>query len=347
MTEREGIVCAGNWIVDIVHDIDHWPNKSELATIHREERGLGGGAANVISAMARMDVGFPLLPFGAIGSDDLGDFVLRSCKILHLPSDHLIRLDHAATAHTHVMSVPGDSRTFFYQGGANDCLSEADFPSGFFSQSSARIFYLGYLMLLANLDVIEEGTTGAAKILARAQAAGHITAVDLVSASRDDFALIVKHASPFIDFLIMNEVEACRAGEQCLVAGDIPSDESLLKAAQRLFHHGVNRAIIIHCPEKAIWVPKDGEPIVMRPKPLPADAILSPVGAGDAFCAGLLYGIHESFAPEAALQLAHATAVASMRGMTATEAIPPLSQLMDRLSYPVTFDRWPPNHQTG
>ena len=35
-----GIVCAGNWIVDIVHVIDRWPDKSELVTISREVEGL-------------------------------------------------------------------------------------------------------------------------------------------------------------------------------------------------------------------------------------------------------------------------------------------------------------------
>ena len=38
-----GIVCAGNWIVDIVHTIDAWPAKSALALIRAEAVGVGGG----------------------------------------------------------------------------------------------------------------------------------------------------------------------------------------------------------------------------------------------------------------------------------------------------------------
>lgn len=327
-TQRQGIICAGNWIVDIVHEIDQWPNKSELALIAREDRGIGGGAANVSSALARMQVGFPLLPFGAIGNDDLGDFVVESCQALKLPTDRLIRRADKPTAHTHVMSVPGDSRTFFYQGGANDSLSEADFSAGFFAGSDAKIFYLGYLMLLEQLDGMEGDTTGAAHILARARAAGLVTAVDLVSASRDDFSCIVRHAAPHIDYLIMNEVEACRAGDQPLEAGEVPSDATLVAAADKVMAVGIHRAIIIHCPKKAVWIGRDAEPIFLRPKPLSPDQILSPVGAGDAFCAGLLYGIHQGFAPTRTLALAHVTAVSSMKGMTATESIPPLHNLL-------------------
>lgn len=329
--ERNGIICAGNWIVDIVHEIDHWPNKSELATIASEERGVGGGAANVISALARMQVGFPLLPFGAIGTDDLGEFVMQSCQALGLSTDRMIRRAGIPTAHTHVMSVPGDSRTFFYQGGANDRLSERDFPAGFFARSDAKIFYLGYLMLLEQLDQMEGDTTGAAHILARARAAGMITAVDLVSAKRDDFSAIVRHAAPHIDYLIMNEVEACRAGDQPLDADAVPTDDILLAAAAQVMGAGIHKAIIIHCPKKALWIGRDAEPIFLRPAPLPPEAILSPVGAGDAFCAGLLYGIHQGLAPARTLALAHVTAVSSMKGVTATESIPPLDRLFASL----------------
>ena len=30
---RRGIACAGNWILDIVHDIPVWPEKSDLVRI--------------------------------------------------------------------------------------------------------------------------------------------------------------------------------------------------------------------------------------------------------------------------------------------------------------------------
>jgi sugar/nucleoside kinase (ribokinase family) len=328
--DRQGIICAGNWIVDIVHEIDHWPTKSDLATISREKHGVGGGAANVVMALARLDVPFPLFPFGAIGEDDHAHIILDACSALDLPTDHLIRRRDIPTAHTHVMSVPGDSRTFFYHGGANDSLKEADFTTGFFAGSRAKIFYLGYLMLLQALDRIEDGTTGAAHILDRAQKAGLITCVDLVSANREDFTAIVTHAAPHIDYLVMNEVEACRASRLTIPTGEAPDDATLTEAAQRLLTAGVNQAVIIHCPQKALWMQKEEDPIWFVPEKLPPEAIVSPVGAGDAFCTGILYGIHEGLAPDQTLSLAHKIAKASMAGITATESIPPLREIYQR-----------------
>ena len=326
--DRQGVICAGNWIVDIVHEIDHWPNKNDLATISREEHGVGGGAANVVTALARFMTGLPLTPVGAIGEDALSEIILESCRALDLPTDHLIRYTDAPTAHTHVMSVPGESRTFFYQGGANDKLSANDFKQDFFKNSNARIFYLGYLMLLAAMDRIVDGTTEAAQVLGQAKASGMTTCVDLVSAERADFADVVAASARHIDYFIMNEVEACRASRMPLEAGQTPSDDKLLEAAQRLFELGVGKAVIIHCPEKALWLGRGEDPVLVRPERLSPDEIVSPVGAGDAFCAGILYGIHAELPVKSILTLAHNAAKASMAGITATESIPPLDQLM-------------------
>ncbi len=66
---RRGIACAGNWIVDIVHSIEAWPAKSDLVRITDEVEGTGGGAANVLLALAAFQTGLPLWAMGLIGQD--------------------------------------------------------------------------------------------------------------------------------------------------------------------------------------------------------------------------------------------------------------------------------------
>ena len=113
MTARRGIVCAGNWIVDIVHDIPEWPAKSDLVVISNQSVGVGGGAANVAFNLAALKVDYPVLPAGLLGTDAYADTVLNACKAAGLPVDNLNVVQDLGTAHTHVMNVPGDSRTFF------------------------------------------------------------------------------------------------------------------------------------------------------------------------------------------------------------------------------------------
>ena len=330
-TRRNGIICAGNWIVDIVCEIDNWPNKNDLTRIRREARSVGGGAANVAMALARFKTGLPIIPFGALGDDEHASFVFDTCEALKLPTEHLIRLADVDTAHTMVMSVPGESRTFFYQGGANDALTVTDFSDTLLSGKGARLFYMGYLLLLEQLDKRgKDGKTGSSQVLARAKQAGMITCADLVSSTQPDFADVVEASLPYVDYLILNEVEACRAARMPVDFGDEePENEVVETSAKRLIDGGVGCAVIIHCPTKALWLSRDGQPIWSIPEPLPSEKIASPVGAGDAFCAGILYGIHEDYEPRSTLALAHSSAAASLGGLSATGAIPPLATLQN------------------
>ncbi len=326
MTERSGLICAGNWIVDLVHDIDHWPAESDLARIGGQTRGIGGGAANVIAALAKLETGLALWPMGAVGDDEYGAFIRYECLALGLPVTKLTEKSGVATAHTHVMSVAGQSRTFFYQGGANDALNADDFPAGTFAETKARIFYLGYLTLLGELDRIDpDGSTDAGRVLERAQAAGLTTCVDLVSAPHPAFEGIVAAAAPHIDYLILNEVEAARA-TGTKVDPD-PGSDVLTRMGKTLLDRGVSKAVVIHCEGLALWCGADGDAIASEIEPLPPDQIASHLGAGDAFCAGLLYAVHEGWTPDRALALGKAVARASLKGMTASSAIPPLDAL--------------------
>lgn len=320
-----GIICAGNWIVDIVHSIDRWPAKSDLVHILHEVEGVGGGAANVVIDLAALQTGLPLHAVGLVGHDRHAETVLSAIEAAGV-AHHLARVD-AITAHTHVMNIPGDSRTFFYHGGTNDLFGPEHVPMGALSASGARIFYLGYLNLLARLDRIgPDGRSGAAELLAAARAAGMATCVDLVSADGPAFRATVEATLPEIDYLFLNEVEAARA-TGLAIAG--PGDEAgLTAAAEALLSGGVQRAVILHSAELGLWVGADGQRVLSPARRVPAGQIVSPVGAGDAFCAAVLFGLHEDWPVAAALDLGHRAAAASLLTATATGGVPPLASLM-------------------
>lgn len=325
--ERGGIVCAGNWIVDIVHTIDQWPDKNDLSRIRNATRGMGGGAANVFVNLAGLKPDLPLFPVGCIGDDDYGEFIIRHCKELGASSSGLRRIADLPTAHTHVMNVPGDSRTFFYAGGANDVFSDEHVAIDDLVRSGAKVFYLGYVLLLAKMDVLRnDGGTAAADLLAHARQAGLTTCVDLVSANLADFAGIVAAAAPHIDFLVINETEAARATgrEKYLQASLAQSDfiSVIGGMADQLLSIGVRQAVIIHTPEFAVWRGADGRKFCQKSCLVAAQDIVSAVGAGDAFCTGIIYGIHEGFEPLECLTLAHQLASVNLGIPTACGGIP-------------------------
>ncbi|MEO1746992.1 MAG: carbohydrate kinase family protein, partial [Pseudomonadota bacterium] len=296
---RNGVVCAGNWIVDIVHTIDHWPKKSDLARIHDAVTGIGGGAANVAMALKALRPDFPVWAAGRVGADTYGDQVVNTCHSAKISTEILTRDRDAPTAHTHVMTVPGDTRTFFYQGGANDRLGIEHVDAGAISKTTnAKLFYLGYLMLLARLDTLRaDGTTMAADLLKAARDAGMTVCVDLVSAAHDDFSAIVRASLPHIDYLIVNEVEAGRVLDR-----PVATPHAMAAAARDLIELGVNEATIIHSATHAVWADNGMADVVTAPAvTVPPENIVGPVGACDAICEVILIGVHEVWTSQTSL----------------------------------------------
>jgi len=67
-TPRQGILAAGNFIVDYVKVIDGYPTQDMLASILSESRSNGGGPYNVLKDLAAMKVEFPLATCGLVGT---------------------------------------------------------------------------------------------------------------------------------------------------------------------------------------------------------------------------------------------------------------------------------------
>ena len=128
--------------------------------------------------LAHLEAPFPLEAIGLVGDDAEGEYIRSDCRSHKIDMHQLQMTKEAPTSYTDVMTVKSTGRrTFFHQRGANAFL---DAPHFDFTQSNARIFHLGYLLLLDRLDQPDPryGTV-AASVLQRAQAAGFKTSVDV------------------------------------------------------------------------------------------------------------------------------------------------------------------------
>jgi sugar/nucleoside kinase (ribokinase family) len=329
-----GIVCAGNLIVDRVHTLGYWPEEGNLAEILHQDIGVGGGAVNVACDLASLSFPARVALAGLTGTDADGAYLAEQIASRGVDVTAVRQTAGAATSHTHVMSLPGRSRTFFYHGGASDRLTGVAIDIETFASAGFRLFYLGYLMLLPGLDRLEGGgRSGASRLLERAKAAGLETAIDLVSSENPDFAGEVRASLPWCDHVIINEVEAGRVAQLPLRKIDGNLDRDLMqRAANILIELGVQRNVIIHAPELSLWQAPGEEPLMTRSIPLPQEKIVSPVGAGDAFCAAVLYGIHEGWSKEKTAAVAHRAAAHCLTGATATDGIPPMSALLREIA---------------
>jgi len=322
---RRGLLAGGNWIVDQVKLIDVYPQPEQLGNIRGQSQGTGGAPYNVLIGLAKAGAPFPLLGAGLVGRDALGQQILEDCRRHQIDVRHLGMTPKAATSYTDVMTEQGHGRrTFFHARGANARWRGDDLD---FSKMRPRLFHLGYLLLLDALDG-PDGRYGtrAARLLAAAQAAGIKTSVDVVSEDSDRFAKIVCPALKHVDYCILNEIEAGKTTGFKIRPADGRLDTVALRhAAGALLQHGVRELVVIHFPEGAFARTRKGDDVWQSSLKLPAKHIAGTAGAGDAFCGGVLLGLHEGWELQRCLLTGVCLAAASLSDATCTAGVKSLN----------------------
>ena len=90
------------------------------------------------------------------------------------------------------------------------------------------------------------------------------------------------------------------------------SRKELKKPPSKLFELGVGELVAIHFPEGSYAQSKEGEKEWHGSLSLPKGYIQGAAGAGDAFCSGVLYGVHENWSLEKSLLTGTCAATACM-----------------------------------
>jgi sugar/nucleoside kinase (ribokinase family) len=325
---RRGVLAGGNWIVDQVKIIDVWPQPEQLANILSQSQGTGGAPYNVLVDLARAGAPFPLWGAGLVGDDALGRSIFETCRQYKINTQYLGKTSRAPTSYTDVMTEQKTGRrTFFHARGANALWRGDDLD---FQNIKARMFHLGYLLLLDALDQPDaKYGTRAARLLAQAQEAGLKTSVDVVSEDSDRFGRIVTPALQYVDYCILNELEAGRTTGFKIRLPDGSLDPVALRhAAGALLQKGVRELVVIHFPEGAFARTRKGEDVWQMSLRLPEHYIIGTAGAGDAFCAGVLWGLHEGWDLQRCLLTGVCLAAASLSDATCTAGVKSLQHAL-------------------
>lgn len=310
------VVFAGSIITDNVKMIPSWPRQGKLVPILQSKCAIGGIVNGAID-LKTLDPSVGVAALGKVGADSAGDFAVGEMRRHGVDVSLVSRVDGIPTSFTDVMTVVGGGeRTFFNLHGADSRLVPDDVDV---TSLDCRLFHLGYLLLLDGMDApdVEYGTA-AARLLAKVQSAGIRTSIDIVSEQSDRFARTVCPALKYCDYVVINEFEARQAS----------GEEDLHRAAERMFELGVRERVVIHCPEGSVTLGRDGEYQSVGSLDLPDGWIAGSVGAGDAFCAGMLYSILKGLDPEEGMRLASCAAAASLSSPDATSGMRGLTETM-------------------
>ena len=322
---HHGLLAGGNWIIDQVKLIDVYPQPEQLGNIRGQSQGTGGAPYNVLIDLAKSGAPFPLSAAGLVGKDSLVEQILDDFRDHKNDVRHLSATPKAPTSYTDVMTEQGHGRrTFFHARGANALWHGENLD---FGKVKPRIFHLGYLLLLDALDEPDSKFgTKAARLLAGARSADIKTSVDVVSEDSDRFPKIVGPALKHVDYCIFNEIEAGKTTGFKIRQPDGTLDTVTLRhAAGALLQQGVRELVVVHFPEGAFARTRKGDDFWQSSLKLPANYIRGTAGAGDAFCAGVLLGLHENWDLQKCLLTGVCIAAASLADPTCTSGVKSLN----------------------
>ena len=309
---KSGIAVAGSILVDEINEISAYPNAGELTKIKSLKKSVGGCVPNVAIDLKRLCPDLTVKAVGKVGADENGKYVNAVLSQNGVDVEN-VSIGEEKTSFTQVMSVTGGQRTFFTYAGASADFGENDVTM---SALNVKMLHLGYFLLL---DKIDNGD--GEKILKTAQEAGVKTSIDLVSENSNRYSLVVP-CLKYVDNLIVNEVEA---GKIC---GIEPSVENLPEIAKTLKGMGVRERVIIHTPDLGLCCGENGMSMVYSYK-LPDGYIKGTTGAGDAFCAGALLGIHEELSDVEILNMATIAATGALSTADATSGLKTYEELKE------------------
>lgn len=312
-----------------------------LGTIQEIEISTGGMAANNGINLRRLDDSLSVGVMGKVGEDDYGQIVLERLAMYGVDTRGIITCPKMRTSFTDVFSVEGTGvRTFFHHTGANAFWGVEDIKWESVAEAYDWV-QLGYILLLDAMDAEDaEYGTCAARALAGFRRLGLQTCIDLVSETGGRARTVVPPALKYVDHLIINELEAERVTDIPLRGKEGFLADDAIKAAEVMLGLGVGQTVVIHAPEGAVGLRRTGETVVQPSHQMLPEAIRGAVGAGDAFCSGVMYGLKAGWSLKEAIRLGTAMGAMNLLDLTATGGARSLAEVLQFMNQ-TPYRKWP------
>lgn len=319
--QQKGILIAGNILTDIVKNVDCYPKKGMLANIHEIQKAVGGCVPNTAIDLAKIDRALPISVAGKIGDDEYGRFVLSELSHYGIDCEQVRVCPGIPTSFSDVISLPTGERTFFHARGANAQFSPEDIS---ISSLHCVMAHIGYLLLLDRFDAADpEYGTVMARFLCQLQQRGIKTSIDVVSDSSANYRETILPALRYCDYAILNEVESSMLSGLSPYREDESLDlDNIRDTMELMAQAGVKEKVIVHCKTAGFCLDVPTAQMTTLPSlEIPSSEIKGSVGAGDAFCAGCLYGLYHHYDDMQMLEFASAAAASSLFAENSTDGM--------------------------
>jgi len=266
---RPSVVSIGVHIVDALgRPVTAIPDKQGRQLLDEIRITVAGTAAGTAVDLAKLGAG--VVAMGAIGEDLLADFLCANMIHYGVDVSRLTRKPGVQTSASLLLIRPNGERPALHCPGAEATLEFEDID--FTVIETADAVHLGGPDVLGAF-----GRGPALEVLTRAQAAGAITTVDVLSRgdgmSWEELCRLLSHT----DYFLPNDDQLRR----------FTGIDELAAAARKVLEAGP-RAVLVSCGAAgSLLVTADREEVL----PSVAEAVVDTTGCGDGVTAGFLIGV--------------------------------------------------------
>jgi sugar/nucleoside kinase (ribokinase family) len=313
------VLCAGIVVADhVCAPISHLPTPGELVQSDQMILTLGGCAANVAVNLHKLGVQARVI--GRVGDDPFAGIFRDLLVASGLDAGGLITTPGRLTSQTMILNVVGQDRRFVHHFGANAAFAAADVPLPVVRQ--ARILYLGGYLLLPGLT-----QDALAELFAAARSVGVRTVLDVAIPGGTQLADQFTALLPHTDLFLPNTDEAA------LILGEPDPHRQALA-----FHQmGAKAVAITRGGDGVVWI---DERCRLRAGVYPTQ-VVDASGSGDAFAAGVIFGLLEGLPPADCLRWGSALGASCVRAIGTTTGVFNREQAVAFMAeHPFTIASW-------
>lgn len=297
------IVVAGSMNYDIILKVKRMPHEGETMTCESASTSAGGKGAN--QAVQSSKLGVKTFMIGAVGNDNMGEFLLAEAVKYGLDVSHVKR--SSVSSGMGCVHALEDGRVFAtINRGANYDINtkDIDMAGELFSQSK--------ILILQN-EITHEVNIYAAK---KAKDSGLKVLYNAAPSFTDR-----REVLPLSDVVIVNEVEASEYLGVKIASVDDAVREGLKVSAL------MSNTWVITMGSQGSVICSEGKSEIVRPYKVDA---IETTGAGDSYIGGLGYALLQGMDIFTAAKFATKCSAVTVCGIGAQSSMPTLSQIHEK-----------------
>lgn len=299
-----GVICADV----MVRPVDTLPARGTLGLVPQLEMHLGGLAGVTATVMARLGASSAFV--GCLGQDSFGDQIIQTLLQSGVDTGHIGRDPAHNTSATVVLIDESGERTFLHHMGTNATVTPDDLDFDFIH--TAKILHWGGPGITPGLE--GEAMAG---VYAQARAAGVVTSMDTCYDGKGVWGPLIFPSLPHLDIV-------CTSLEEAVHYTGHDTPEAI---GQFFLDHGARWVLVKLGPDGAYACDANASVRV----PAHEVKVVDTTGAGDAACAGFLYGFLHDSSLARATRMANAVGSLTVEVMGGAGGVTSLDQVLQRM----------------